>query len=395
MMRKIVFFFCCFCCFAAANAQHYDNTRISLLTVMPRSNAVYTVFGHTAVRISDSIRGYDIVLNWGTFDFDRPNFLYHFVKGETDYFLTLASIEDFMRTYKRGNATVVEQQLNIPDSLKSLLIRTLDENLKPENVEYRYNYFFDNCTLRPRDIVERFCGGTIIYPAQTEELTFRSLVHGLTRDYPWLEFGIDFLIGSGADSLISERTSLFLPERLMTAFDAASVQTDGGSLHPLVLSKQTLIDSQQNGENKSKNNFIFFLQLPVTVSYILFFIVLYMAIAGIVKNKRFAWFSLLFFIAGLGGCLIAFVTFFSVHPCTNPNWNLLWMHPLQFIGLASFFPKRKFRLFLWYHAINLVLLFTLLFVSIWVQELNKAFTPLIYCLIMSSVYYIKVYGKKI
>ncbi|MDR1764247.1 MAG: DUF4105 domain-containing protein [Dysgonamonadaceae bacterium] len=392
---KRLFFFLFISCFFVAKAGNYDNAKVSLLTVMPRSNAVYTVFGHTALRIADPSQGLDIVLNWGTFDFNRPNFLYHFIKGETDYFLSAASMLDFINAYRRGNSTVVEQEIAIPDSLKLLLINALDENLQPENIEYRYNYFFDNCTLRPRDLVEKYCGGELAYPEQNEELTFRRLVHGLTDAYPWLEFGIDFLIGSGADSLICGRSSQFLPERLMMAFDGATVLSGGGSRRPLVISKRTLLEASQPDGKNVGNKFENILQSPLFVGIILFLIVAVSIIWGLIRKKRLWWLSILFLITGLGGCLVAFVAFFSVHPCTFPNWNLLWIHPLQLLGFAGFMLKRRSPVFVRYHALNFAVLAVLLLAWHWIpQELNIACIPLIACLLISSAYYLKYYVKQ-
>ncbi|MDR2692526.1 MAG: DUF4105 domain-containing protein [Dysgonamonadaceae bacterium] len=359
-------------------SQTNSDLQVSLLTVMPRSKAVYTIYGHTALRLYDPVRPVDMVLNWGTFDSDKPNFIYHFLLGETDYFLSATSARHFISAYKAGNSTVVEQVLNIPDSLKTSLLQMLDTCLQPENVEYRYNIFFDNCTTRPRDIIEKICGGTLIYPKQNEPVTIRKSVHGCTEHYPWMEFGIDLLIGNGADSLISRRTEMFLPERLMNLLNRSFVKTTGGTEYPVVLSEKTVLQSEDDSHAKNISP----LTKPVAVSAFVFLV--YLILTIIPYRSPFTLhpspnypFACLFLLAGLGGCIIAGLVFLSKHPCTSPNWNIVWLHPLHLIGFAGFLVRKLYPLFRWYHTVNFVLLSGFLLGWHWIpQELNAAFIPL-------------------
>ncbi|GHT62027.1 membrane protein [Bacteroidia bacterium] len=368
--------------------------QVSLLTVMPRSKAVYTIYGHTALRLYDPAQSIDAVLNWGYFDSSKPNFLYHFFLGETDYFLNATSTQEFMFAYQWGNSTVVEQVIHIPDSLKTSLLQMLQTNLLPENVEYRYNIFFNNCTTRPRDIIEQFCGGTLIYPKQNEAVTIRKLVHGCTEHYPWIEFGIDLVIGNGADSLISQYNEMFLPERLMNLLDQSVVRTPDGTEHPMVLSEKTILQSEDDSIVKNGSWFT----KPMAVSIFIFLIYLIITILAC-RKKHFCLlpFALLFLVAGLSGCLIAGLAFFSLHPCTSPNWNLVWLHPLHLIGFTGFLFKKYYGWFRWYHAVNFVLLSCFLLGWHWIpQALNTAFIPLIGCLWLVSGYqYLYLKGKNV
>jgi hypothetical protein len=345
--------------------------QVSLLTVMPRSKAVYTIYGHTALRLYDPSRSIDTVLNWGTFDSDKPNFMYHFLLGKTDYFLSAAFTQYFMYAYEADNSTIVEQVINIPDSLKTSLLQMLETNRRPENMEYRYNIFFDNCTTRPRNIIEKVCGGTLIYPKQDESVTIRKLVHDCTKYYPWMEFGIDLVIGNGADSLISLHTETFLPERLMNILDQSFVKTSDGKEYPIVLSEKTILQS----ENDVNTQAALFLTKPIVVNIFVFLIYLVLTVVA----YRFRWpFAALFLVAGLGGCIIAGLVFLSEHPCTSPNWNIVWLHPFHLIGFAGFLFKKFYPLFRWYHAVNFVLLSCFLLGWYWIpQELNTAFLPII------------------
>jgi hypothetical protein len=382
MKRLLLFFILLFSVFVA-KSQVYDSLKVSLLTVKPRPNEVYTIYGHTALRLCDPVSNTDVVFNWGMFNFNAPNFLYRFVKGETDYYLAAEAYKEFIFSYTWGNATVLEQVLTIPDENKEALIEMLMLNLEPKNREYRYNFLFDNCTTRPRDIIEKICGGKLIYPEKKQKTTYRELIHSCTNPYPWMAFGIDLVIGSGADSLISQRSELFLPTKLMDTLDRSTVTTGNGDEHPIVASSQTLLQSTDNTPPTLK-----FQDSPLKVGFLVFFLYLALVIAGYIKKRKF-WIplALLFLIAGVGGCIVVFLSFFSVHPCTGHNWNILWLHPLHFIGCAGYFFKKPHSLFRWYHGFNFVLLSVLLLAWYLVpQQLNPANIPFILCMIMASGY---------
>ena len=360
-----------------AKSQEYENLQVSLLTVEPRSNAVYTIFGHTALRLCDPSKNVDIVFNWGTFDFNKPNFIFRFIKGETDYFLSTDFYNHFIYSYSAKNSTVIEQILDIPDEEKSKLVRILENHLLPENREYRYNYFFDNCTSRVRDIIEIFSGGKIVYPTKSQPTTFRSLIHECTAPYPWLEFGIDLLIGNGADSIVSYRNELWLPEKLMLAVDSVVVKDLSNHERPLLLSSKTILtaENEYNTTLKIWNN-------PLAVGIFVLGIYLGMLFVFYLKKREYRFpFALLFLLIGIGGCIVATTCFFSSHPCTWPNWNILWIHPLHLIGFAGFIPKRTSRWSSWYHGLNFVLLSFLLLGWYWIpQGMNAACIPFILCL---------------
>ena len=380
-MKQVIIFFLLLLTFSSAQSQTDDSLRVSLLTVAPRSKAVETFFGHTALRVSDPAQSMDFVLNWGTYDETVPYFILKFIEGKTDYFLSHASYERLISSYAKEGALIFEQTLNIPDSKKDSLLRFLQTNLLPENVGYRYNFVFDNCTTRPRDIIERFCGGKLIYPGQTQPVTFRQLFHQYTQPYPWWELGIDCIIGSGADSLISFRNKLFLPEKLMDALNHSVVKLPDGSEQPIILDSKTVLQPPD-----TQSNPLVFWDHPVAVGWLIFFI--YLALSIIVYYKKFLRlrlcnlpFALLFLVAGAGGCIVFMLNFFSLHSCVQANWNILWLHPLHFLAVAGFFFHKPYRWIRWYHVANFVLLSGFLLGWHWIpQELNKAFIPFILCL---------------
>src|SRR5690606_31625041 len=135
-------------------AQHIDTsrTRISLLTCTPGSE-LYSVFGHSALRVVDSNAVTDIVYNYGTFDFNDPNFYSKFVRGKLNYYLSTEYFRDFVYGYRLEGRGITEQVLLLTAEEKLALKKFLRENLKPENRHYAYDFFLDNCTTRLRDLI--------------------------------------------------------------------------------------------------------------------------------------------------------------------------------------------------------------------------------------------------
>jgi len=353
-----------------------DSLRVSLLTVLPSPNYVFTIFGHTAIRAYNPSEEFDWVFNYGSFNWNEPGFMYRFVKGQTDYYLAADKFDEFEYKYTMENSTVIEQVLNLSSEEKAEMLQMLYINSLPENRRYRYDFFFDNCTTRPRDIIEKVTRGRIVYPEQEKPTTFRTLIHEYTKPYPWLTFGIDLLIGSGADSLISLRQEMFLPEKLMNALENAYIENDG-IRRPMVSSTQIIIQSIEE-DNHSGNSWF----SPMAAGICLLVISLILGICGIIYKRRFRlFFALLFLVAGTAGCVVWFVAFLSTHPCTYPNWNVFFFHPLYFIALVGYLLPKTYRFITWYHWINFVLLSSLLIAWPFIpQEMNSANIPFVLCL---------------
>ncbi len=352
MIKKLLFSLIVFIysCLQATSTTLSDDARISVLTVYPRTNAIYAIFGHTAVRIQDPQLQMDMVFNYGTFDSSQPYFIYHFVKGETDYSLSTDEFPEFKYRYMMWGATIKEQVLNLSPEARQDIYNFMINNALPQNREYRYDYFFDNCVTRPRDIIEKYAGGKIIYPQTQHHQTFRKLVHDYTKNFPWTSFGIDLVLGMGADSTIALRQEMFLPIKLMEAFDQSEIDTNGGE-YPLVATHYTIAE-QTFLHEEGKNIFT-----PVRVAS--FFLLFILAISVCSFNKRKSLRILdfiIFLIAGLSGCIVAFIAFISSHPCTSGNLNLLWLHPLHLITAIFFIIKARQKFQYWYHLFNFAVL---------------------------------------
>ncbi len=382
----ILFGICCIVCFAAV-AQTYltERAKISLLTTSPSDDAVYTLYGHTSIRIRDSIDAnttFDYIFNYGMFDQSVPNFLYKFVKGETDYMLGCYSYSAFESDRLLLNSNVCEQVLNLyPQEIQTILTELMIKSI-PENRNYRYNFFFDNCATRPAILVEEFINGNIIYEENLPKITFRDMINHCTRDHPWVTFGCDLALGSPTDRIVTIKESFFIPEYLKNAWSTAKVENFNGTERSLVLTEHILIENVSD-EVSGKTIFT-----PLVCGLLLFVVILLITWVEWKRKKYFRIVDcLLFFFAGMAGCVMFFLCFISVHPSIWPNINIVWLHPFHLAAVALFAIKKLNKAAYWYHFTNFVALLLMLFAWIFIpQHLNMAFIPLIATFLLRSGY---------
>ncbi len=356
-----------------------DSAQISLLTNPPWDEAVYTLFGHASVRVKDPVQNLDLAFNFGVFSMKKNNFIFLFIKGETDYMVSAYFFNDYYLDYQEKGAGIIEQVLNLTQEEKQQLYEAFMYSIMPENREYRYNYFYDNCATRPRDILEKYIHGKINYVPTNKDQSYRDLVHECSKVRSWFEFGVDLVIGSEADKIITDRQKDFLPQYLMNAYQGATIEGDSIS-RQLVLSKSTLLEAAPLSKDIPVK--------PMHVGILLLIITIGISIYTY-KTKEFnvakIFDSILFLVAGIAGCIIFFLMFFSEHPCTYPNWNIVWLNPLQFIVAFLFFAKSLGKYLSYYHFINFVALLAFLLAwSLIPQYLEIAFIPFILSIAIRS-----------
>lgn len=363
-----------------------NDAQISLLTVDPSDDEVYTVYGHTALRVNDIRSKIDIIFNYGVFDFSKPNFIYRFTKGETDYCLAAYKFQYFIAEYTMRGSKVTEQILNLSQTEKQKIWEALLINNRPENRTYRYNFFYDNCATRPLAIIEKFV--KINYKEKDSEYSFRDLINYCTRNHSWLTFGCDLALGSPTDQPINAHEEMFLPELLRKAFDEATKINSEGKSEALV-SKVTVLTDGISEEEDTSNEIL----TPLFCCWLFFIIVLIVTAIEWKKKKHFKYFDFaLFLIAGLAGVLMYFLCFISTHPCIWPNWQIIWLHPFHLIGCILFILKKCRKAANFYHFINFAALTLMLAGWIFIpQHLNLAFIPLIMSLWTRSLWSIYNY----
>lgn len=387
-MKKLITFVLLFAICFSANAQLDSsgtqgcNLRISLLTCSPGTE-LYSTFGHSALRVIDSSANSDIVFNYGTFYFEDPQFYSKFIRGKLLYFVSVTSFPDFMVQYQYEARGVIEQVLNLSCDEKQNLFKALIENAKEENKYYKYDFVYDNCTTRLRDIVKRESKEPFITNdiRPDEATTFRSLIHDYLdkgKEY-WSKFGIDILLGSPLDKKISNEEAMFLPDYLMKGFD--STKTGEKSL---VIEKKVLM--QPTVQPKKITLFT-----PIVVFSILFLLILILSFLKS-TNTFFKYFDFLFFfLTGALGVLLLFMWFGTDHATCKYNFNLLWAFPAHIAG--AFFLNKKSNWVKFYLRITVILILILLIIGWYFQDLNTASIQIANILLLRSL--IHLYKHKI
>ena len=174
--------------------------RVSLLTCTP-GEELYSTFGHSAVRITDSVSNSDIVYNYGTFNFDEPGFYTKFIRGKLSFYLSTDDFDSFKYSYQQENRGITEQVLNLTCTEKYNMLMLLQANLMGQNRFYKYDFTFDNCTTRLRDLLEKTADSPVHFGEvlQTKS-TFRDLIYEYLdyNDKQWSKLGIDILLGKPA-----------------------------------------------------------------------------------------------------------------------------------------------------------------------------------------------------
>jgi hypothetical protein len=380
---------------ATAQVQLSDSASISLLTASPWNGAVYALFGHTAIRVRDDSTKVDAVFNYGFFDPSQPHFYYNFVRGKTDYILGETSFKDFLFEYDYKGQQVIEQEIALSTVEKQQLYDALFVNALPEDRGYRYNYFYDNCSTRPRDMIEKYTNGVIAYLPTPQNQTYRDLLHERLDGYSWVIFGIDLLIGTEADRTIDLREKMFLPSYLMDSFDGATIQKSDTLSYSLVKNRSVIL-SHDNEKNSMREQGTF---TPLLTAFVLLVVSIMVSLIQIIKlnvskiPKRYD--TILFGTAGVAGFIIFFLMYFSEHPATNPNWNFVWLNLFALIAAVLFWVKSANRVVYFYHFINFALL--TLFLLLWwfiPQQLPVATIPFSMSLWLRSASNLFVLRKK-
>ena len=357
---------------ATAGAQSMtnpDRIQISLLTCSP-GKEVWAQYGHTAIRYYDKESGEDLAINYGIFSLDQTYFIPRFVLGMTDYRMGVQPMDMFLAQYSYEGRGVVEQVLNLSAEDKGVIYKALQENMKPENVVYRYNYFFDNCTTRARDMLVNHLHGKVVYPPAEENATFRSMIHKWNNKYEWAQFGEDLLLGVNADRKTTKSEQQFLPENLRSDFDKAKYNGK-----PLVKETNVLLDAETEVVEP-----VFPLS-PLSIALIFAVISLVMMLFSYRRQQVYwAWDLALMLTSGLMG-IIFFVMIFSQHPCVSLNFILLFFNPLPLFFLYSTIKKKKVIWWKIWGVLIILGLFGSLFQEIPLPILIVASFLLLHCIV--------------
>lgn len=391
LLKGLILSICIICGISTTYAEEQrllsDSATVSLLTCSPGTE-IYELFGHSGIRVFDKEKNIDVTFNYGLFDFNQDDFIYRFVRGKTDYEVGVTSTDYFLHTYIERGSGVMESVLNLTQSEKESIWLYLMENIQPENKTYRYNFIFNNCATKLRDIFDQNVSGVKSYPDVSGSLSFREAVGLYTKTSPWSQFGFDICLGRGMDRDATTYEKMFLPEILGNTINQSTVMV-GDSTFNLVSQINTI------NENTLENPAPFI--SPLALGIILCVLVLILSLYGLWKKLDLRWFdAIIFSINGLFGCLVLFLILFSKHPFTFANFNIIWLNPLFFCPLLFVIFKRlqKYE-FIYYAIVSIVLVLFLFGSNMLSQEFNDAVYPFTIIFLLRALSYVINWGYRL
>lgn len=354
-----------------------NDARLTILTCSPGPD-LYSIFGHTAIRLEDygNSHNWDMVYNYGTFDYYTENFYVKFARGKLPYQLSVSSFGDFQIEYLQTGRGIWEQELLLTQAEKQKLFELLEENYLPENRTYQYDFFYDNCSTRIRDIIAKACNNDVNFTyVYARPHTFRQAIQSYLDYQPWSDFGIDLALGIPCDRVMQHTQGMFLPDSLMVEFNYAA-HNDNALVKPIA----EIIPAEYQLVSDT-------ILTPILV-FSLFFLIHFILGFYFIKSKKKIFIltdRLIFTIAGLVGVLVVFLWFFTDHHATVWNLNILWANPL--LLLFAFLPvskmvgwKRKFLKI--YLGILLALLLCWFFLP---QKLHLAVIPIVLSIMFTLI----------
>jgi len=359
-----------------------ENAQISLITGAP-GDQIYAIFGHSAIRIYDPVAKIDWVYNYGTFDFNAPGFYTNFLKGKLNYFLSVYDFNHMINNYSYNNQSLYEQVLNLNHEEKIQIFHFLINNSLPENRYYLYDFFFDNCSSRIRDVFEKILKDKLVFTDQhiPDHKTFRQLLDEFLYPSPWGDFGMDLALGMPADATATSSEYMYLPFKLFDAFEYAIIR-DNDTNTPFVKSTKTIVQFISTGKKEP---------FQITPKILFWSLAIIIITFSIFYTKKIRIWNLidttLFSIVGLMSIFLLFLWFGTDHIATKENYNLLWVSPfyimIPFLIFQKNSPRWSANFFLFWS------IFLLLVLTAWnylPQNLNPGFIPIIIILSTRSFF---------
>lgn len=359
-----------------AQRQLSDSARISILTLGPYQGELYSAFGHSGIRIYDPESRMDLAFNYGVFDFDQPNFYLNFTRGNLLYMLGYYDYDLFRDHYISHNRFVHEQILDLTPQQKQHVFEYLVWNAQPQNKNYRYDYFYNNCATKVRDVFVDVFGDSMKFDDSyaIPGYTIRDLTHAYLSEQPWGELGIEICLGQPMDKELTPYQYMFIPDYVESAFNHATLNGK-----PLV--KKTVSVYESKAEETSFSIFH-----PWIVFGLFFLLTAGLTYRDWKRKQLSRWFDvMLFSLLGWLGLLLFILWIATDHEAAANNFNLLWAFPLHAVVGPMIFRK-KYTGFVkkYFLGVEVILCITLLFWFLLPQELNMFLMPFVAALIVRA-----------
>lgn len=352
---------------AQYRSQLSEQAQISLITVAP-GDELYSGFGHSALWIEDQANGISVVFNYGTFDFNTEGFYLKFMRGKLDYMLAAGRIDYLVSASTEDKRSVFQQILAFTPEHKQAIYDFLLNNIKPANRFYAYDFFYDNCSTRFRDLFDTILGTQLEWRREAAGMTMRQYLDIYLASKPWQDFGIDLVLGAPTDKLASQADEMFLPDLLMYHVGEAYVN---GS--PLVKETKMLYEAPAQVEANG------FSILPKHLTWLLCIIGIFLSVRHYKSKTSDVLFNRIFFFStGIIGLIIFFLWFLSDHQATVNNWNIIWAVPIHVVLAFLLFRKpAKTWHTIYYGLLGLSCFILLGFFYSLPQQLHPAVLPII------------------
>lgn len=337
-----------------------DSSEISLLIASPGEENSWTIFGHAGIRVYDPINSIDITFNYGVFSFS-DDFIFKFVKGETDYMATASYTSDYMNEYLGKGRDVTEFLLELRKTEKNYIWNYLLWNIKPENAVYRYNFLYNNCSTKPIDIILKATDGKFIFPKVNQSKSWRQIINEAEKNKPWIMFGSNLALGEPDDDIPSIKETLFLPLYVCKYLPSTRIKRKDGSMLAVVKD----VRNYKSDVPPYKDESLFWDVVSPTNVFLLLLVlsVLFFKRSVRIKRNNKIFESCIFIISSFSGLILMFLSFFSEHPHTFPNYNMIIFNPLYLIVLPTIWISRLKKLHICFHIIifaTIILFFVML-----------------------------------
>ncbi len=361
-----------------------ERSKVVLFTCSP-GDELYAGFGHSAIWVSDQSTGVDRLYNYGTFDFSTPNFYWKFLRGKLDYMLNVTSVRRFITEYKYRKIGVVGQTIELNQNEKQKIFSLLEENLLPENRFYKYDFYYDNCATRIRDIVIESVDGTIDFNAPDQSISFRQILLPYLETTPWTKFGINIVLGLTSDKIASPNEYQYMPDYMHQQFASATVSRNG--IESKLVNSETVY-------LKSKLIFKYNLLTDPALLFGILFLVVGLITAYEFKTKKYQkWLDLVLNSIGvLAGLFLFFMWVGTDHSATNQNLNILWLFPAQALYLIALFFKYKTRKKLIQTSFVIMVLVSFA-MHLWPQTTELSFLLLSLLFALRYLFYSRIVSK--
>ena len=383
MIQKHTFLIFFFCALQFVNAQLYDDyflsdsSQISIITSGP-GDVLYEKFGHTAIRVKDD--NFDLLYNYGIFDFDNPTFYADFTKGYMKYKLVKYPFYLALKSAQKNKRWTKEQVLNLTQQQKNDFYTFLEINVLPENASYLYDPFFDNCATKPRDIIKLVLKENLLFNDDfvTEDVSIRQLMNKEIHQNTWGSLGINIALGSKLDKIATPNQYLYLPDYLFTALENSKVIKNNKEEN--LLEKSTILLNFDKKESKSDTI------SPFLVILIFSLIGFFITYKDYQNKKRTKWIDFtMFFTTGIFGIVIMYLWFFTNHSTAPNNFNFLWAFAPNFIVAFILLKKETpkwVQKYVW-----VLLLFLVAIPIIWIAKIQLFPLTIIPLLILVGIRY--------